>query len=190
MALYKYIRKSWNSPSDEVKALWRERLIKWRQEPATVRIERPTRIDRARSLGYKAKQGFILIRQRVSRGGRQNPQARHPRRSKRMSRRKDLALSYQVVAEMRAVQKSPNCEVLNSYYVGEDGLSYWYEVILVDRNSPSILADPEMRWISGHKGRVQRGLTSAARKSRGLRHKGKGFEKMRPSLRAHGRRAH
>jgi len=32
-----------------------------------------------------------------------------------------------------------------------------------------------------------RGLTSAGRKSRGLRGKGKGFEKIRPSLRANKR---
>ena len=129
-----------------------------------------------------------MIRQRVPRGGRQRPKIRKGRRSKHFGQRKDLRLSYQTVAQARAVAKYANCEVLNSYYVAEDGKHFWYEVILVDRMHPQILADPNLNWIALHKGRVHRGLTSSARKSRGLSYKGKGAEKMRPSLRAHGRR--
>ena len=187
MGMYKYIRDAWKKPRESLGPLWQERLVKWRQEPVTVRLERPTRIDKARSLGYKAKPGFVIVRQRVNRGGRQNPQIRHPRRPKAMSRRKDLTMNYQAVAENRSVQKFKNCEVLNSYYVGEDGTHFWYEVILVDRHNPSVLADGRISWILSHKGRSERGLTSAGRKARGLRHKGQGAEKMRPSLRAHGR---
>ena len=187
MGMYQYIREAWKKPKENLGALWQQRIIKWRQEPSTIRIERPTRIDRARSLGYKAKPGFIVIRQRVNRGGRQRPQIRHPRRSKAMSRRKDLTINYQAVAENRAVSKYPNCEVLNSYYVAEDGLNYWYEVVLVDRANPSIMADSRISWIMYHRGRSERGLTSAGKRARGLLHKGKGAEKMRPSLRAHHR---
>ena len=147
VGMYKYIRDAWKKPRESLGELWQQRLIKWRREPTTVRIERPTRIDRARSLGYKAKPGFIIVRQRLNRGGRQNPQIRAPRRPKRMSRRKDLTMNYQHVAEQRAVARYPNCEVLNSYYVGEDGMRYWYEVILVDRTNPSILADDKINWI-------------------------------------------
>jgi large subunit ribosomal protein L15e len=188
MGLYKYIRELWKKPKENLGDLWKERLIQWRREPATVRLERPTRLDRARSLGYKPKQGFIVVRQRVARGGRQRPTIRAGRRSKHFGRRKDLGMSYQWVAEMRASKKYPNCEVLNSYYVGEDGKYYWYEVILIDRAHPQILADDNLANLAKKRGRAERGLTSASRKSRGLRHKGKGAEKIRPSLRAHGRR--
>ena len=188
MNMYQHIREVWMKPKEGLGQLYQQRLIEWRQEPTTIRVERPTRLDKARALGYKAKPGFIIVRQRVNRGGRKKPKIRHPRRSKAMSRRKDLTISYQVVAEQRANKKYPNCEVLNSYLVGRDGLHYWYETILVDRNSPSILADPKMSWIYSHKGRVYRGLTSAGRRSRGLLNKGKGAEKIRPSLRAHNRR--
>ena len=187
MGMYQYIREAWKKPKEGLGDLWQQRIIKWRQEPATIRIEKPTRLDRARSLGYKAKPGFVIVRQRVNRGGRQNPQIRHPRRPKAMSRRKDLTMNYQAVAENRSARKYPNCEVLNSYYVGQDGLNYWYEIILVDRHNPSIVADTRINWIMDHKGRSERGLTSAARRARGLMHKGKGAEKMRPSLRAHHR---
>ncbi len=188
MGMYQYIREAWKKPKENLGELWQQRIIKWRQEPTTIRLERPTRLDRARSLGYKAKSGFIIVRQRVSRGGRQRPQIRHPRRPKAMGRRKDLTMNYQLVAENRAVKKYPNCEVLNSYYVGEDGLYNWYEVILVDRNSPSIMADHHINWIINQKGRSFRSLTSAGKRARGLHGKGKGYEKIRPSLRSYNRR--
>ena len=187
MGMYQYIRDAWKQPRESLGELWQQRLIKWRQEPVTLRIERPTRLDRARSLGYKAKPGFVIVRQRVNRGGRQRAKIRHPRRPKAMSRRKDLTMNYQTVAENRAARNYPNCEVLNSYWVGEDGLHYWYEIILLDRHNPSIISDPSLNWIMSQKGRSERGLTSAGRKGRGLMHKGKGAEKIRPSLRAHHR---
>ena len=188
MGLYKHIREAWKKPKETNKELWMQRLIQWRREPATIRIERPTRLDRARSLGYKAKQGFVLVRQRVTRGGRKTINPRHPRRSKAMSRRKDLTLNYQAIAERRANDKYTNCEALNSYYVAHDGGNLWFEVILLDKASPSILADEKLSWIANHHGRAHRGLTSAGRRGRGLLHKGKGAEKLRPSLRAHNRK--
>ena len=56
MGAYQYIREAWNS-QEQLK----ERLMAWRREPVTLRIDYPTRLDRARSLGYKAKQGIILV---------------------------------------------------------------------------------------------------------------------------------
>ncbi|MFH1589598.1 MAG: 50S ribosomal protein L15e [archaeon] len=188
MGLYKYIREAWKRPKDSLKELSRERLIAWRQEPVTVRIERPTRLDKARSLGYKAKQGIIVVRQRVNRGGRQREQFKSGRRSKHMRRKKIVAKNYQQVAEERANKKYVNCEVLNSYKVAQDGIYAWYEIILVDRFHPQILSDKQLKWVTFNQGRVNRGLTSAGRKSRGLRNKGIGAEKIRPSLRAQGRR--
>lgn len=188
MGLYKHVREAWKKPRESLRDLWKQRLVQWRQEPVTLRILRPTRIDRARSLGYKAKPGYIIIRQRVERGGRMRPKITGGRRSKHARRRKVLSLSYQSVAEQRAVKNYKNCEVLNSYWVGEDGNYYWYEVILVDRAHPQILADTRINWILNQRGRVNRGLTSAGKKSRGLGGKGKGYEKMRPSKRANWKR--
>jgi len=183
MGIYKYIREAWRNPSPEQKRLYKERLVLWRRQPVTIRIERPTRLDRARSLGYKAKKGIIIIRQKVNRGGRMRPKIRKGRRPRHFRRRKVLNMNYQTVAEQRAVRDYPNCEVLNSYFAGQDGLSSWYEVILIDKAHPEILADPRFNWIAEkqHKSRVHRGLTSSAKKSRGLRRKGKGAEKLRPS---------
>ncbi len=189
MGVYKYMRELWKQPKENMGELYRQRLIEWRREPVTIRIDRPTRLDRARSLGYKAKQGFVIVRQRVSRGGRQREHNLGGRRPKHNRLKKILSLNYQQVAEERANRKYKNCEVLNSYLVAEDGKCRWYEIIMIDRTHPAVLADEKRNWISLKQGRTHRGLTSAGRKSRGLRNKGKGAEKIRPSQRANLRRA-
>jgi len=186
MNAYKHIRELWKKPKENLGQLYRQRLIEWRRTNSIVRVDRPTRLDRARNLGYKAKQGYIIARVRLLRGGRQRPLIKSGRRSKHRRRVKILGMNYQWVAEQRANSKYPNCEVLNSYYLAKDGRYYWYEVILADRELVSKY--PSMEWLAYTKGRAYRGLTSAARKSRGLRGKGKGYEKNRPSLAAHGKR--
>jgi large subunit ribosomal protein L15e len=188
MSMYKYIREAWKNPKKSyVGGLLKVRMIKWRREPVVVRAERPTRLDRARSLGYQAKQGYVVVRVRVRKGGRKRPRWKSGRKPSKMGQVKySPKKSLQWIAEEKAARKFPNLEVLNSYWVGEDGMYRWFEVIMVDPHHPVIKADPKINWITGkaHKGRVFRGLTSAGRKSRGLRNKGKGAEKIRPSIRA------
>jgi large subunit ribosomal protein L15e len=192
MGIYKYIKQLWKKPKQNMPDLWKERLVKWRREPVSVRIEKPTRLDKARELGYKSIKGFVIVRQRVSKGGRMRPKIRKARRPKARRHKKIVAQNYQTIAEQRANKKYKNCEVLNSYWVAEDGLYKWYEVLLVDKEHPEIKSRKNLEWISKpqQRGRVYRGLTSASKKSRGLRNKGKGAEKVRPSLRAKNRRAH
>ncbi len=171
--MYHYIAEAWRRPYDgEHGELMKLRLIEWRKQPAILRVDKPTRLDRARSLGYKAKQGVIVVRVRVRKGGRRKPRPNKGRRPKRMGVYGFApAKSIRLIAEERAQRKYPNMIVLNSYYVGEDGLYKWYEVILVDPNHPAIISDPELSWVSSgkHKGRPFRGLTSAGKKMRGLR---------------------
>jgi large subunit ribosomal protein L15e len=100
------------------------------------------------------------------RGGRQRPYIVGGRRPKTSRQRLVLNMSYQMVAEMRAQKKYPNCEVLNSYNVGKDGKYYWYDIIMVDRAHPAITSDKDLAWIANHRGRVFRGKTSAGRKSK------------------------
>ncbi len=188
MGMYKYVRELWNKPQDSMNDLMKQRMILWRREPATIRLNFPTRIDRARSLGYRAKQGVFVVRQRVTRGGHRKPLPMTGRRPKKWTTRKVLSMNYKAIAEQRAATKYHNCEVLNSYEVGKDGRHYWFEVILVDTKHPAVLADPEFSKIANHRGRAFRGLTIAFRKGRGLLGKGKGYEKMRPSKYANRKR--
>lgn len=184
---YKYMAKEWAKPEQSfIDELMRQRLIEWRRQRTVTRIEKPTRLDRARKLGYKAKQGIVIARARVRRGGLRKVRPKSGRRPKRMGVHKfKPAKSLRLIAEERAARKFPNMEVLNSYWVGEDGRSKWFEVILVDANHPVIKSDKDLKWITEkqHHRRVFRSMTSAGKKVRGLRNKGIGAEKVRPSRR-------
>jgi large subunit ribosomal protein L15e len=190
MNLYSQIKKAWQKKTPEWKVAHRARLIKWRTEPVTVRIANPTRLDRARALGYKSKEGFVIVRQRIDRGGRKRPTIRNARNSTHSGQTKNLSKNYQQIAEERANRRFPNLEVLNSFPVGKDGKRYWFEVILIDKENAAVKADKDVSWVArpANRRRAFRGLTSAARKGRGLRNKGIGSERIRPSLRSNERR--
>lgn len=183
--MYHFLKQAWKKP--DMKVL-RERMIEWRASDAVVRVDRPLRLDRARELGYKAKNGVVVVRVRLVRGGHRRSRPNKGRRSKRMHTYKTLKLNYREIAEQKASRKFPNCTALNSYWIGKDGIHYFFEVILLDKNAPEIQADPVLGQIASQGGRAFRGVTSAGRKARGLRNSVKKVPKVRPSLRAHNRK--
>ena len=186
-SMYDHIGEQWKKPDTSFKSPQQQRLIQWRKEENYSRIQRPTRIDRARSLGYKAKQGYIVVRARVRRGGLRKHTLKGGRKPSAKGISKiTMGKNTQRIAEERAAKSYPNMEVLNSYWVGEDGKNHFYEVIMVDPVHPAVMKDPKINWITDttNKRRVLRGKTSAGQRGRGLRHKGKGAEKIRPSIRA------
>ena len=185
---YEYIKETWRTNLNEIV---RNNLPKWRTQPVVTRLEKPSRIDRARTLGYKAKQGYIVVRTRIRRGGRRKPRPKMGRKPRKMGVKKYTPKkSLRWIAEERAVRKYPNLEVLNSYWVGQDGHWKFYEIIMVDPNHPVIINDPKINWIGlpQNKRRVHRGLSGAGKRSRGLYNKGIGAEKIRPSIKKHGDR--
>lgn len=189
---YKYIAKEWAKPEKSfVEELMKERLIIYRKQPTTVRIERPTRLDRARSLGYKAKQGYVLARTKVRRGGLRKPRPKAGRRPKRMGVAKyKPSKSLKLIAEERTGKKFPNLEVLNSYWVGQDGRSKWFEVIMVNKTvlsrqhnfqtEKAKRANQNLINLANQKRRVNRGLTSSGKR---MRHLVKSPEKKNPKKR-------
>jgi len=184
--LYHYLKQAWKKPD---KKTLRERMIEWRKSCVFTKVDKPLRLDRARVLGYRDKKGFVIIRIRIKRGGHKRPRPNKGRRSKRLHTRKTLKMNYQWIAEQRVARKYKNLEILNSYLIGKDGINYFYEVICVDPSKPEIKNDKKINWICKpqNKKRAMRGLTSAAKKSRGLRNKSP-TSKVRPSVRAGGRR--
>lgn len=180
--LYKHIANAWKKPSKEA---MQPRLIEWRRSEAVTRVDKPLRLDKARMLGYKAKKGILVVRVRLIRGGRRRPMYTKGRKSTKQHIRKTLKMNYRWVAEIRAERAYPELRALNSYWIGKDGKHYYYEVILVDSSKPEIKSDRVLSWISSNKNtmRAQRGLTSAAKKSRGLRNRNPEL-RVRPSLRA------
>jgi large subunit ribosomal protein L15e len=132
----------WKKNADELKS----KAIAWRKEPTINRIEKPSRIDRARRLGYKAKQGIVVVRVRVGRGGMRKQRPVSGRRPKHLGVvRIKQGISMRKVAERRVSEKFPNLEVMGSYYLHKDGMNLWYEVILADTSHPAISKDREMR---------------------------------------------
>ena len=148
--MYRHLKEAWKKPEQSfVKEVMMQRAIIWRKEPSSVRIDKPTRLDRARSLGYKAKHGVIVVRTRVRRGGRNKLRPILGRRQKRMGVTKFTPTkSKQLIAEERTARKYPNMEVLNSYWVWQDGRYKWFEVILVDPSNPAIKSDKHLGWLA------------------------------------------
>jgi len=149
--MYRHLKEAWKRPGDSyVGEAMKSRVIIWRRQPSIVRVEKPTRLDRARGLGYKAKKGFVVVRARVRRGGRRKIRPVLGRRQKRMGVKKYTpAKSKRLMAEERVARKYPNLEVLNSYWVWQDGQYKWFEIILVDPSHPAIKSDKDVGWIAG-----------------------------------------
>lgn len=188
---YHYIGEAWKKPDTSFGTTNWERLVEWRAGESFERVDKPLRLDRARALGYKAKQGVVMVRARVRRGGLHKKRFDGGRVPKKMGVNKiTMKQNTQVIAEQRAAKRYPNLEVLNSYWIGADGKQHYFEVIMVDPYHPSIRSDKDLGWIATRPAtnRVLRGKTSAGQKHRGLRSKGTGAEHIRPSVRKSSRR--
>ncbi|MBW3584007.1 MAG: 50S ribosomal protein L15e [Euryarchaeota archaeon] len=190
-SLYKHLAKTWQKPDKSFQSPNWNRLIEWRKGDAFTRVEKPLRLDRARRIGYKAKQGYVVVRARVRRGGLNKSRFDGGRVPSKMGVNKiTMRQNIQAIAEVRTAKRYPNLEVLNSYWVGEDGQHKYYEVILVDPHHPVIQNDPKINWICapGNTNRVLRGKTASGQRHRGLMKTGKGSEHTRPSVRKSHRR--
>ncbi|KAL7714911.1 Ribosomal protein L15 [Entamoeba marina] len=170
MGAYKYINAlNRKKQSDVLRFLRRIRCWELRHLPRIHRVSRPTNPDRARRLGYKAKQGFVIYSVRIHRGNR-----------KVVARKR--AKSLQVIAEERVGKHCGTLRVLNSYFIAQDSTFRYFEVILVDPFHKAIRNDPKMNWIceGKQKRREARGLTTAGKKFRGLAGKGRRYNHARP----------
>ncbi|KNC47864.1 60S ribosomal protein [Thecamonas trahens ATCC 50062] len=189
MGAYKYLEELWKKKqSDALRFLQRVRCWEYRQLPSVHRLTRPTRPDKARRLGYRAKQGYVVYRVRVKRGDRKRRVRKGAVTGKPTNqgvRKIKQRRSKRSVAEERAGRRCGNLRVLNSYWVNEDAANRYFEVILVDPHHTVIRNDPRINWICNpvHKHRELRGLTAAGKKARGM-HKGHRFNHNGPSKHA------
>jgi len=138
--------QTWLKMWKENSPILRDKAVSWRKQNAVIRLDKPSRIQKARRLGYKAKQGIIVIRMRVGTGGMRKKRPRGGRRPKHLGVTRIKAdVTMQQVAERRVLQKYPNMTLLGSYYLYKDGFHYWFEVILADPAHPRIAKDKELR---------------------------------------------
>lgn len=178
MGAYKYLEELWKKKqSDVLRFMLRIRAWEYRQLPKLHRVVHPTRPDKARRLGYKAKQGYVVYRVAVRRGGRKRPNGKgivYGKPKHQGINQLKFRRSLRSTAEERIGRVCSNLRVLNSYWVNQDSTYKYFEVILVDPQHKAIRNDPRINWIVNPtmKHRELRGLTSAGRSGRGLRKKG------------------
>ena len=190
MGAYKYLQELWRKKqSDVLRFVMRVRSWEYRQLPAVHRASKPSRLDKARALGFKQKQGYAVWRVRIRRGGRKRAIHKGIVFGKPVHqgiRKLKKARSHRSVAEEKVGRRCSNTRVLNSYWVGQDAAYKFFEVIVVDPAHKAIKKDPRINWIVSekHNKRELRGLTSAGKKYRGLRQKGYRAHGIRPSKRA------
>merc|ERR1712127_392102 len=190
MGAYKYVSEVWRKKqSDAFRYLQRIRCWEYRQLPGIWRVNAPTRPDKARQVGYKAKQGYVVYRVRVRRCARKRPVKKGQVYGKPVNQGV-TALKFnrnlRSVAEERVGRKCGGLRVLNSYWVAQDAVHKWFEIVMIDPFHKCVRDDPRINWIcrSTMKHRELRGLTAAGRRARGLEAKGKRAAKLRPSKRA------
>jgi len=82
--MYSHIAETWKTMLKTRSPEIKNKAYVWRREPTIHKIEHPSRIDRARALGYKAKQGVIVVRSRVGRGGMRKQRPVSGRRPKHL----------------------------------------------------------------------------------------------------------
>ncbi|KAL9128658.1 MAG: hypothetical protein Q9217_002718 [Psora testacea] len=179
MGALKYVEElQKKKQSDVLRFLLRVRCWELRQLNVVHRASRPSRPDKARRLGYKAKQGYVIYRIRVRRGGRKRPVpkgATYGKPTNQGVNQLKYQRSLKSTAEERVGRRCANLRVLNSYWINQDSTYKYFEVILVDPQHKAIRRDPRINWIvkAVHKHRESRGLTATGKKSRGL---GKGHK--------------
>ncbi|RYP51752.1 hypothetical protein DL768_002975 [Monosporascus sp. mg162] len=188
MGALKYVEElQKKKQSDVLRFLLRVRCWELRQLNVIHRASRPSRPDKARRLGYKAKQGYVIYRVRVRRGGRKRPVpkgATYGKPTNQGVNQLKYQRSLKATAEERVGRRCANLRVLNSYWINQDSTYKYYEVILVDPQHKAIRQDPRINWIVNpvHKHRECRGLTATGKKSRGL-NKGHRYNKTRAGRR-------
>lgn len=141
MNMYRHISKTWKMirSSPEYKRYLTLKRAEWRRGGTVERIEKPTRPDRAHAIGYKAKQGYVVARVRVAKGGLSKIPPKLGRRQKRTGITKiKRGKSVKKIAEERAKRKFRNLNIMGSYYLGEDGRYIWYEIVMKDENHPAV----------------------------------------------------
>ena len=115
MGMYKYIKKAFEQEYKERSSLLRQRITAWRKLGTVVRIDKPTNLARARTLGYKAKPEIIMARVAVGRGQRKRPHPWGGRKPAKNVAYLSPGKSLQRQAEEKAARVFSNLEVLNSY---------------------------------------------------------------------------
>ena len=81
---YKHVKETFEKHETGYKTPHWYRGIEFRKGRSIERIEKPTKIHRARTLGYKAKQGYVMVRARIRKGGMHKTRPKRGRKPRAM----------------------------------------------------------------------------------------------------------
>merc|ERR1712181_134000 len=152
MGAYKYISELYRKKqSDVMRYLLRIRCWQYRQLTKVHRAPRSTRPDKARRLGYKNKQGYVIYRIAMRRGGRKRPVPKgapmcKPKTSGGVKQQKPVR-NLQSIAEERVGRRVLGLRILSSYWVGQDSTYKYFEVIMIDPFHTAIRRDANINWM-------------------------------------------
>lgn len=134
MGAAKYISKNFEKAASDRTPVYRARVSLWNKGGTIERVENPLNPSRARMLGYKASNDFFVVRVRVKRGKRVRRQPDLGRKPAKNRKRVNPGKSWQWFAEFKASLRYSNADVLGSYWVGENSVDQYYEVVLKTHN--------------------------------------------------------
>lgn len=135
----KYVRASFAQSAKERSESYTLRLRKWRKGPVVVRMDNPTNPIRARELGYKATKQYCTAVVRIRRGRHVRRQPDLGRKPGRNRKRVEPGRALIWYATNRAARKFTNLTPINAYWVGEDGVYKYFEVIFRNDNDSTPL---------------------------------------------------
>ncbi len=127
---YKYIRQSFRTTMASKSRLYKERLVQWGKQGTVVRLEGPTNVPRARSLGYKATKEYLIARVRISKGKRARRRVDLGRKPGKNRKKVNPGVPLSQYAEGKARKNFTNLNVTGSYFIGQTGSDKYFEVIL------------------------------------------------------------
>merc|ERR1712131_92003 len=136
--------------SDVMKYETRINIVEARQNDEVHRVERPTYLERARKLGYKAKQGYSIWVVKIGKGDAFRDYNNGNTRGKCVNagiHQIKPSLNKQAEAEQIIGKKLGSLRVLGSYKIGCDLKSHYFEVIMVDPMHNAIRNDYKINWI-------------------------------------------
>lgn len=126
MGCYRYVQELQNKKqSDVMRFILRVNAWFFRQLTVIHRASKPSNLPKARRLGYKAKQGYVIYRVRVRRGNRKKPAPKGATYGKPVRQGVNHlkpARGHRAIAEERVGRRCTNLRVLNSYWVNQDGV--------------------------------------------------------------------
>ena len=115
--MYYYIGQTWRKIFSDKQGDIKTRMIQWRKNPTIIKLDKPNRLDKARMLGYKDKQGYVVVNIKVGRGGMRKSRPKSGRRQRHIgTTRIKSSMNMGTISENRVLNKYPNLSLIKNNF--------------------------------------------------------------------------